>query len=385
MLNEEELSEKSVNNDKKQAKMFSFSKFDKSESERSSPSPTSAFSWSKFKFARNNSSNELSLSEGNKNVKSQFKRVVSDSNLDKFLKKKPVEMSYEDFLKREDNSAIESGNDEGVFASLEPDTSTSNNDSEMATLSGSSDDSYPYSIDSACISQTGDIDSERSIPDSQNIILNSQTKHIGQTNSQNSKLNGDEPDNENGGKGRNRDTSEEDLNSGSSQLGSNDTSSQNKAEKSYSASKNVFKSNSVYFKSSFNSKHTTCDNNEEVNEKAETLEVVSLIDSDDDSESISQNSGTPKCSVSNQTSSSKVLSKPGCRVSGLRKSSKKNNKLAVNDIKQQSLKDMLSKFAHKKSDVPKLCKHDTVTNQEFTPESLKSSLGIKSECQRKIL
>ena len=368
-------SKQSDNNDKKSGKPFSFSKVERNDSQKSSPSPSSAFSWSKFKFARNHSSDELPQLEGNKNVTSQFKKVVSESNLDKFLKKKPVEMSYEDFLKRGDKSGTDIGDGDKSAISLEQDTPPSTNNSEIVSLSGASGESYPYSIDSVCISQPGGLDSQRS-------GFDSQTVNQDQVDSQRLRLDEEEAESEQANEG----CSKESLNCDTRKALYNDGESLSKenVEKPNSAKNNVFKANSIYFKSGSVSQSKTCDNNY-TGVKSEPAEVVTLIDSDEDGEQLSLNSGTPKSSTPNRTSPSKVLMKPGCRVSGLRKNSKKNSKSVGSDVKQQNLKDMFSKFAHKKNDVPKLARHDSVTDQDFTPESSKSTFMIKSEHQRKLL
>ena len=367
-------SKQSDNNDKKSGKPFSFSKVERNDSQKSSPSPSSAFSWSKFKFARNHSSDELPQLEVNKNVTSQFKKVVSESNLDKFLKKKPVEMSYEDFLKRGDNSATDIGEDKSA-ASLEQDTPPSTNDSEIASLSGASGESYPYSIDSVCISQPGGLDSQRS-------GFDSQTVNQDQIDSQRLRLDEEESESEQVDEGCSKESLNCDTRKGL--YNDNESLSEENVEKPHGAKNNVFKANSIYFQSGSVSKSKTCDNTD-TGVKSEPTEIVTLIDSDEDGEQLSLNSGTPKSSTSNCISTSKVLMKPGCRVSGLRKNSKKNGKSVVNDVKQQNLKDMFSKFAHKKNDVPKLARHGSVTDQDFTPESSKSTFMIKSEHQRKLL
>ena len=367
-------SKQSDNSDKKSGKPFSFSKVERNDSQKSSPSPSSAFSWSKFKFARNHSSDELPQLEGNKNVTSQFKKVVSESNLDKFLKK-PVEMSYEDFLKRGDNSGTDIGDGDKSAISLEQDTPPSTNDSEIVSLSGASGESYPYSIDSVCISQPGGLDSQKS-------GFDSQTANQDQIDSQRLRLDEEEAESEQVNEGCSKESLNCDTRKGL--YNERESLSEENVEKPQSAKNNVFKANSIYVQSGSVSKSKTCDNTD-TGVKTEPAEVVTLIDSDEDGEQLSLNSGTPKSSTSNRISTSKTLMKPGCRVSGLRKSSKKNKKLVVNDVKQQNLKDMFSKFAHKKNDVPKLSRHDSVTDQDFTPESSNSTFMIKSEHQRKIL
>ena len=356
--------------EKRKPKEFCFSKQKMSDSQKSSPSPTSAFSWSKFKFTGHNSEDQLPQLNSNKNVQSQFKKVVSESNLDKFLKakpveKKPVEMSYTEFLSKREDCEQESNKEEASISSLESSMATSESeiavpkskeencetDSENFPLSSASVDSYPYSIDSACISQVDSLNSQTATSDSQKYLTGSQNKNLNQT-SQDSKLAQDDTD-----------------------IAHNDQASlkvdksiEDEADKS--ASSNKSKLNSIYFQSGLN-KNNKKDNNSCAN--VEPAEIVDLIDSDDDSVNTNNdlNSSTPKCSVKSHNSTSRLPSKSatksGCRVSGLRKGSK--NKLVVNDEKQQNLRDMFSKFAHKKREVPKLKSDDCMimNNDKFTP------------------
>ena len=114
------------------SKHFKFSKVKGKNSPKPSPRSGSAFNWSKFKFNRTNSTDCVSISQKNSNgVKSAFKKVVSESDLDKFLKGK------------KSNSDNESVNDR--VASLETDSMATESDDSVAQSS------YPYSIDSDCL------------------------------------------------------------------------------------------------------------------------------------------------------------------------------------------------------------------------------------------
>ena len=376
-------------------KPFNFSKLEKSESQKSSPSPTSAFSWSKFKFTRNNSSEQLPQLDGNKNVKSQFKKVVSESNLEKYLKKqpeerkvekKPTEMSYEEFLKRGNQIGIEDV-DEAQVASLESDM-VIEGDIDISPSSSADTESYPYSIDSACISQTDlYLDSQKSSSESQNFLSDSQIKtltKIGPQSQQNDEIHIDVENKVN--MTPNLDTSKDDLfedNPDTKQAITSEATSKHIT----SVSNNVFKLNSIYFKSGIDKNGSKADEMSE----SEPQEIVNLIDSDDDdTQEISSKNmsiSTPKNIESPANPTSKSSMKSGCRVSGLRKGSKKQSKTVVNDAKQQNLKDMFSKFAHQKGDHPKLTHKNEVMSEDdkYTPEGCKSILGTKSGTQKRIL
>ena len=357
-------------------KPFSFSKLDKNDSQKSSPSPTSAFNWSKFKFARNNSSEQLPQLDGYKTTSSQFKKV-SESSLEKFFKKKPeakevkkeqTEMSYEEFLKRGNQSKVENNDGDALVESLESDAVVEE-DSGISPPSSADTESYPYSIDSACISQTDlYLDSQKSTSESQNFSSDSQIKTSERNfqNEQNDVKEWGTP---------NLDTSKHDP-----FIDNNDKSSAisnaAKGKLATSAGNNAFKMNSIYFKSGNDQKKTS---------ESEPQDVVSLIDSDDDDVAQAINSknrsiSTPKNIKSSTNPTSKSSMKSGCRVSGLRRGSKKQNKTVVDDGKQQNLKDMFSKFAHQKGDQPKLTHNNSVTleDDKYTPEGCKSSLGAKS-------
>ena len=376
-----ENSEDAVFVSEEKVKPFSFSKLDKNDSQKSSPSPTSAFSWSKFKFARNNSSDQLPQLDGYKTTSSQFKKVMSESSLEKFFKKKPeekevkkeqTEMSYEEFLKR---GKTENEDDDGdaLVESLESDTVVEE-DSGISPPSSADTESYPYSIDSACISQTDlYLDSQKSTSESQNFSSDSQIKTSSERNFQNEQNDVKEwatP---------NLETSKHDPfidNSDKSFAISNAA----KCKLTTSAGSNAFKMNS---KSGNDQKKTS---------ESKPQDIVSIIDSDDDdvAQAISSKNrsiSTPKNIKSPTNPSSKSSIKSGCRVSGLRRGSKKQNKMVVDDGKQQNLKDMFSKFAHQKGDQPKLTHNNSVTleDDKYTPEGCKSSLGAKSGIQKRIL
>ena len=348
---------------------------------------------------------------------------MSESSLEKFFKKKPeektvkkvpTEMSYEEFLKKGDEAeARKDGDDCNVLdddgGALDDDGGAlDDNGGALDDDGGALDDSlesdkdtglgcglsqssansgsYPYSIDSACISQTDfHLDSQKSASESQNLSSDSQTKYSTEKNHQNvihdelGKVKQDETPNV--------DTSGLDLvvdnndNKSATSSGVNDKSTPN-------ATKNVFKMNSIYFKSDNDEKSSEQNKSSE----SEPQEVVSLIDSDDDDNTQiinakNSNISTPKNIKSSANSTSKNSTKSGCRVSGLRRGSKKQGKTAVDDGKQQNLRDMFSKFAHRKDSQPKLS-HDnknTFEEDKYTPEGATSSLGMKSGIQKRIL
>ena len=355
---------------------------------------------------------------------------MSESSLEKFFKKKPeekivkkvpTEMSYEDFLKREDKAEARKDGDDcnvldddgyalddngyalddnggalddsgyalddngGALAnSLESDKDTGlgSGISQSSANSGS----YPYSIDSACISQTDfHLDSQKSASESQNLSSDSQTKYSTEKNHQNVIY--DELGEVKQDDIPNVDTSglhllvDNNDNKSATTSGVNDKSTP-------SATKNAFKMNSIYFKSGSDEKA----NKQNESSESEPQEVVSLIDSDEDDNTQTTNCknrsiSTPKSIKSPANSTSKNSMKSGCRVSGLRRGSKKQGKTAVDDGKQQNLRDMFSKFAHRKDSQPKLT-HDnknTLEDDKYTPEGAKSSLGTKSGIQKRIL
>jgi hypothetical protein len=111
---------------------FKFSDVKGNNSLKSSPKGQSAFKWSKFKFNRTSSTDSLSVSKNSKEVKNPFKKVVSESCLDTFLKNK------------KGNSDNESVNNDRVV-SLDSDSMATESDDSVAQSS------YPYSIDSDCI------------------------------------------------------------------------------------------------------------------------------------------------------------------------------------------------------------------------------------------
>ena len=98
---------------------------------------------------------------------------------EKKVEKKPTEMSCEECLKRGNQIGIEGNDDdETKVASNESDT-VIEGDSDISPSSSADTESYPYSIDSACISQTDlYLDSQNSSSESQNVSSDSQIKTL---------------------------------------------------------------------------------------------------------------------------------------------------------------------------------------------------------------
>lgn len=117
---------------------FQFSKETANESPKPSPCGRSAFNWSKFKFNRVNSCDSIQTSQkSSKQVKRPFKKVVSESSLQTFLRKT-------------DNSG-ENESENDVVASPGSDLIESQDESDAISV-----DSYPYSIDSDCLRDVKD-------------------------------------------------------------------------------------------------------------------------------------------------------------------------------------------------------------------------------------
>ncbi|XP_060571925.1 exonuclease 1-like [Ruditapes philippinarum] len=118
-------------------------------------------------------------------------------------------------------------------------------------------------------------------------------------------------------------------------------------------------------------------------------QTVVLIDSDEDSTCGLQIPApfprTEKIGVSSATNKGKT--KSGCRVSGLSKRSKKSSSSQDTSNKQHNLKDMFAKFAHNKSEKPRL-NHDTIDcdkDDAFTPETKSYPTSKNTSVQRVLM
>ncbi|XP_045161100.2 exonuclease 1-like [Mercenaria mercenaria] len=329
---------------------FKFSKAVTNRSPKFSPQGGSAFNWSKFKFNRASSSDNISLSnKTSRDVKKPFKKVVSESNLETFLKK-----------------TDKAGNSKDT-ESVEIENITSLDDESMATGSDNSAplSSYPYSIDSDCLSDFYLGETECELSHSRADSQQNDASIVTDTSSIN-----------------------DDKNNSKSGLSiyfkpSNYTDSQISADEvKNNAEMNERNENStgIYGQQ--------CDERREDGRNNTGKHSVVLIDSDDETFSEFQLPTPIPEAVGISSKLNKGKAKPGCKVSGLSRRSKKSSSSSQDTSgKQQNLKDMFAKFSHKKSEKPRLS-HGTIdcdTDDAFTPEGRSSHVGRSNGVQRVLL
>ncbi|KAK3587807.1 hypothetical protein CHS0354_042771 [Potamilus streckersoni] len=302
-------------------------------SQKASDSGKSAFDWSKFTFSRSASSDSLPKLGSSEKVNKQFKKVVSESSLGHFVKPSSCHSKLDVEVQSESNSQL----------------------SQPSFSSHASQDSDVYSIDSFCMSKTQETESEE---------LNWEDFVSKESNK---------------GKVENE--------------GSDDELKARVKVKNETLLKDSGKIE-INTDGGSTSDLSGMESSPEIDDKYEAIEIIDLVNCDHDSSQDYQDIGLNRSKVTSARSTlTKVATKSGCRVSGLSKRVNRGvkNKPTVKDEKQQKIKDMFSKFARDKRDVPclKSAEIDLLTDDDHmnseTPIISNSALRVTRGVQRQLV
>ncbi|KAL3872707.1 hypothetical protein ACJMK2_035913 [Sinanodonta woodiana] len=294
---------------------------------KTSESNKSAFDWSKFTFSRSASSDSLPKLGASQNVNKQFKKVVSESCLERFVRPSsdPSKLNVE----------VQSA-------------------SSIQLSPYSSQDSDVYSIDSFCMSKTQETESEE---------LNWEDFMSKESNKDEVKNEGSDDE----VKARVKVKIETMLTDSETEINTDGGSTSDLSLTESSPG------------------------------KGDTYEVIEIIDHVDCGHDNSQDCKSIEFNKSKVTSArstlTKVTTKSGCRVSGLSKRVNRGakSKPMIKNEKQHKIKDMFSKFALEKRDVPHLksAERDLSTDDDHmsaeTPILSNSALRITGSVQRRLV
>ncbi|XP_052275253.1 exonuclease 1-like isoform X2 [Dreissena polymorpha] len=298
---------------KSPAKPFKFSKHSPSSSTKGSPASNSAFSWSSFKFNRQNSHESL---ESSPSVSKPFKKVVSKTD------NSTGSESTHNLNSSHSIDELQSLSDTGSIGEHQnPELGDSGQSMDPAK------DSYPYSIDSmgGCSQIQSELGSQKSLPSLPSLSQDC------------------DMDSNNSSEDAATDRKERTLNKFFTPL-----------------SQSIGDVN-------VNGRHTNWPLSQSTNVQGSQISstansespgsrVVFVIESDEEEDTQSEKSGFNSKKTAQKALKPEAV-KPGCRVSGLsRKSRKSSSTGALNSKDQPKLRDMFAKFAH--STKPKLI-HDS--------------------------